>query len=250
MTRTAAVLLAMLALALAGCTSPPAREPPIVPGPSAAIPTPDPQEAFNRLYGTGGLPSAFSSYHIEVKLDMPAPGEDGTSLVIERTKLSADVQGRKVLATFAYPREPLVAGFVSDYQEYRRENGKLQAGGPGPVAVRWATWPLDVVPVFSDSVLLAHPSGTEVLEGRPVDVYSVNTAYAPGDQARLSAPGSAFHLLQGQIWVDRQTGGLLLIHMDFKVDVPGPRGGAILGTENGHLDLVVSQIDRVQVNLP
>ncbi len=258
--------LALLACGLqSGARQTPTNLGPISPAPSASAPTAavgtaasapanplnaNVGNALNLVIGTSSRPSVYPSYHIEVSLNEPSLGTDGKSIVVQLKKLSADVQGQNVHVLYNYGSEPTQEGYIIGSQEYQVTNGKAQAVTIGDIQLRWGMWPLDVSGVFISSALIAAKTGSDTLAGRPVDVYSMDTTANPGELQTLGALGGTFKALKGQIWIDKQTGGLLKASLDYSMQVLSQDASTVVGVGNGHLDLAITNIGSVTVSQP
>jgi len=244
--------LLILSLAIMSCSVRPATDPPVVkePASSSAPLETNLGEALNLVTGTQSRPSVYPSYHIEVRLNMPALSEAGKSVIVKARKLTADVQGRNIHVFYNYQSDPTMEGYLIGDQEYQVTDGKPQEVGVSPISTRWAMWPLDVVAIFAPSAIISQKSGADELEGRPADVYTADTVANPIQLQTLNTIGTTLKLFKGTIWIDKQTGGLLQTSMDYQMDISSLDGSMIVGTGDGHLELAISKIGQATVSLP
>jgi hypothetical protein len=206
--------------------------------------------ALNLVTGTPDAPSVFPSYHLEISLDGPALSDDWESVVQEARGLKADVEGEKVYVDFSNQGKPFKEGYLIGVDEYLVKDGTVQPAGVGEISLPWAFWPLDVVPIFAASVIISEKTGTDTVNGRKADVYSVDTALNPAQLATLVSMGIAYQSFKGTIWIDQETGGLLKTVMDFSMDVYNNDLTKVLGSGEGRLNLEVTNIGSTSVNLP
>jgi hypothetical protein len=247
---TILAIFLVLALAILACSSQSATAPTAVDQPASAPAMSNLGDALNLVNGTSSRPSVFSSYHIEVSMNQPSLSDEGKSVVIKVKKLTADVEGKNVHVFYNYQSDPTMEGYILGDGEYLVTAGKPQKVDVSPISTRWAFWPVEVVPVFAASAIISQKSGTGMLDGRRADVYSVDTAGNPSQLQTLNTMGIGFKAFNGKIWIDKQTGGLLQTSMDFTMDVYSQDASTVIGSGDGHLDLSISKIGQISVNLP
>ena len=110
----------------------------------------------------------------------------------------------------------------------------------------WILWPLDPAVILGTAANGAQASGTEVLDGRTAEVYTVDVSGAMGATAGASL---AVTSVSGQVWVDRETGALMKAELDYQADVKD-QDGNIKGNGSGRLEITITQIGNVTVILP
>ncbi|MFZ6030089.1 MAG: hypothetical protein ACOYYS_20425 [Chloroflexota bacterium] len=197
---------------------------------SADIPTRI-ANALGLVLGENDRPSVFASYHAEVALDIPGDG---------LKHYSADVQGKNIHLIFAEGGE-FQEVYTIDEQEYIVEASGVREG-LGLVGLTWVMWPLDVI--YPYSIASAGPTfiGEEALDGRIAEVYALDSANV--DPATLQALQSfspvTIQQAKGTIWIDKETGGLLRLVLDYGVE----------GQGSGHIEITFSQIGAVSVQRP
>jgi hypothetical protein len=213
-------------------------------------------DSFNLTIGTDSKPSVFPSYHIELTLDLPKPNPDFSAVVNEMTKISADVQGEnihifRIDPGTAIPEEIIILGDTG--MEYKMVDGSPQAT-VGQLALNWSFWKLKVVAPFAAGVSLhADKTGEEIINGRSAVRYEFDSSKGdPGAIAAImSKPESiGFHQSKGTLWVDKETGGMLKLTLDYVTGVPNKDFSKSIGEGTGHIELGISKISQVTVTSP
>lgn len=224
------------------------------PEPDAAVSTSAPvrvMTSLQALLGSDSEPSVLASYHLEASHQ--APVWTGSSIGQQQDTLEADVQA----ANIHFKHQVVSAGgsasteeaYLMGPDEYRVENGTVRPG-IGMARLTWAMWPLDPTAVLSAGVSGAALTGTETLDGRTAEVYTL-----AGSGMALPGGGLGAGMIlpvtsaTGNVWVDQQTGALLKAVLDYQADVMDADGQSH-GTGNGHLEILVTRIGQVEVSLP
>lgn len=113
-------------------------------------------------------------------------------------------------------------------------------------------WPLTPVVVLSLAGLGAGPAGSDAIDGRSADHFTVDMAKA--DQAVLAGVqafiGKGFRKAAGDVWVDQETGGLLKTVLDYEEDVYEPGTENVVGNGTDHIEVEVTQVGNVTVTPP
>jgi hypothetical protein len=204
--------------------------------------------ALNLLVATDGDP-AWGSYHIEVEHQEPVWSSG--AIAVATSSLTADVEGRNV--HFIHESiEPdgsssTTEAYIIDDQEYTLQGG-VPVQGFGMASLSWLMWPLDPLAIFSVGSSGAALQGTETIEGRPAEVYTLTGAGAPPSLGGLGL-GTPVTSAEGTVWVDQATGALVMAVIDYEADVKDD-GGVVQGQGSGHLEIRVTGIDTVSVTLP
>ncbi len=189
-------------------------------------------------------------------LDLPKPNPDFSAVDNEKTKISADVQGKNIHIFLTdpgmtIPEEGFIIGDTG--KEYKIINGSPEAT-LGQVALNWSFWKLKVVTPFASGVSLhAEKTGEETLNGRSAVRYDFDSSKGdPGAIAAvMSKPGSiGFSQSKGTLWVDKETGALLKLTLDYVTGVPNKDATKAIGEGTGHIELEISQIGQVSVVSP
>jgi len=208
--------------------------------------------ALNLVIGTADRPSVYSSYHLESYLESPRLNDDNTAVVINKTKLSAEVQGKNI-HLFYTPQgaDQAKEGYLIGIKEYRVTNGKPEEM-IGQIGLSWAGWHLSATFPFAAGASIATKTGTETLDGRQADVYTVDSAkVSPAVMEGFRTMGMfPLNTIKGTIWIDQKTGGALKANIDYEMDVVDNQMDKTVGTGKGHLDLAITQIDQVTVQAP
>jgi hypothetical protein len=191
-----------------------------------------------------GLPS----YHLEAYHRLPA--WEGEALVHYEDRMAADLQGPNVHFSdrVANPNGSLTVSeaYLIGEAEYDVENGVVQPEGTSMAKLAWVLWPLDPTVILGTGASTARAAGTELLDGRTAEVYSVDASGAMGGIAGVSLAVTA---VSGTVWIDQETGALLKAELDYQADVKDADGN-VMGSGDGRLEITVTQVGRVTVSLP
>ncbi len=189
------------------------------------------------------------SFHLEAVNQVPVAS--GSSIALKKDVMSADVQGKDV--HFIHRVTPpggstkTTEVYLIGGQEYDVLNGTVQPPGASLMGLDWTTWPLDLTVMLATSSTSAKAAGTEVLDGRTVEVYELNAT--SDSQSGVPGAGLLASAVSGKVWVDQETGALLKAILDYQTDVNGTAGNS-LGSGSGHAEIIVTQIGQVTVSLP
>jgi len=207
---------------------------------------------LNLVIGTKDRDSVYPSYHLESTVVTPTLSDDKASVIVKTRKVAADVQGKNVHLFYTAPdADQAKEGYIIGDKEYRITNGKPEEM-IGQIALSWAGWHLEATFPFSAGASLSTKTGTETLDGRQADVYSVDsTKIDPAVMESFRTIGMfPLNTIHGKIWVDQQTGGTLKALIDYEMDMINPDDGKTVGVGQGHLELEITQIGNVSVQLP
>lgn len=214
----------------------------------------DLSNAFNILMGTTDEPSVFPSYHMELVLDTPQANDDNTALVNETVSISADVAGKNVHIFQVDPgmteaKEGYIIGDTD--KEYKFVDGAWEET-MGNIALSWALWPLQVVmPYGYASALYSNKTGSEEINGRQATVYELDTSKAdPAIIAGMESWGVGNMSAKGQVWIDKETGAMLKLVLDYTSEISSLDGRINLGEGSGHITLEISKVGEVSVTSP
>jgi hypothetical protein len=210
--------------------------------------------SLNVLLGTTDKPSVFDSYHLEMVLDTPKANDDDSAVINEKISISADVAGKNVHIFqidpgMTNPKEGYIIGDTD--KEYKKVDGAWQET-MGQIALAWAMWPMQVVMPYSYSTsVYANKTGSEAVDGRDATVYELDTTKA---DAAVIASMAAFGLgnfnSKGQVWIDKKTGALLKLKLDYTEDVMNSDASKAIGTGNGSITMEISKVGAVTVTSP
>jgi hypothetical protein len=136
---------------------------------------------------------------------------------------------------------------IDTMKDYEIKNGKAE-DAMGLVGAGFAMFPLSVGAPIMMGAQGATLKVEESIAGRTAEKYAIDSANIP--QESLAFTG--FKSLKGTAWIDKETGTLLKLVLDYAQEFvdPDPNSNKTLGVGNGHIDLAVSQIGQTQVNLP
>ncbi len=210
--------------------------------------------ALNLTTGTDAKPSVFASYHIEITLNLPKANSNYSAVVSEVTKISADVQGKNIHIFqidpgTTTPKEGFIIGDAG--KEYKMANGAPQET-IGTVALSWSFWRLDVVtPYAFGTVLHAEKTGEESVNGRSAVVYDFDSSKGdPGALAAMSTGVIGLSQSKGTVWIDKITGGMLKLTLDYVTRVSNKDGTTSIGEGDGHIQLEISNVNQTTVTSP
>lgn len=207
--------------------------------------------ALNRVMGSKDELSVYPSYHMVVNMQSPSLNDDKSGVVIKTTKITADVQGKNIHLLYTAPGETQAKeGYILGDKEYRITNGKPEEM-MGQISLSWAFWVLEAIFPYSTATSLSTKTGTETLDGRQADVYTVDSDKAPKGVLESFRTFGLFLLnsSKGTIWIDQKTGGLLKVNLDYDIDVTDMDKKKV-GTGKGHLDITITKIGQVTVQMP
>jgi hypothetical protein len=205
--------------------------------------------ALNILLGNDPDHPSLSSYHLESSDQVPA--WDGKKMAQSRDEMSADVDGKNVhfIHQVTKPGGSVkrTEVYLIGEDAYEVVNGEVQPPGISMASLEWTMWPLDPVTILSVGLMEARAAGSEMLEGRSVEVYQLNgTSAALAGAGGIGLPVTS---VSGTVWVDAQTGALVMANLDYQAEVRDA-GGNLQGNGAGHLEIHVTQIGQVTVTLP
>ncbi len=143
-------------------------------------------------------------------------------------------------------------GYLIDDTNYLAAGGQVQEDIFG-IQMIWLTWPLEVLMPLSAASLGSEALGSEEVNGRLADKYLIDTAKADPTSLEMLRGMLPMNPLvdeaHGTIWVDQETGGLLKLSIDYSGTFKDLSGN-IVGSAPGHIEIEISQVGNVTVNLP
>lgn len=222
---------------------------------TAGVPSKDDLSgALNLLLGGTDTASVFDSYHLEMVLDTPQANDDYTAVVNEKVSISADVAGKNVHIFQIDPGEtdPKEGYIIGDSEkEYKLVDGVWEEM-MGQIALGWAMWPLQVVmPYAFTTSVYAGKLGNEEVDGRAATAYELNTAKAdPAVLASMAAFGMGEFTGTGKVWIDKKTGALLKLQLDYTQDVYNADASAVVARGTGSITIEVTKVGQVSVTSP
>lgn len=242
------------------------QEPTAAPPPSSGG---DTDNAMSRVASSLGLllgsgteddTPVLPSCHLELTSVWPGWDEDAGEVYIYTTSIQAEMQGKNV--HFSYSDTRTVGGQTEKASEgeaildaegdkgYEVVDG--QAEESFFVELNWVMWPLQPVIILSVASLGATPAGTEAVDGRPAEVYAVDTAKAdPAVLAGVQAfVAKGIKQAKGKVWVDQATGAMLKADIAFEEDLYDTENDEVVGHESGRFELLVTQVGKATVEVP
>jgi hypothetical protein len=210
-------------------------------------------DSLNRLLEVGEETADLSSYHLEVEHQGLA--WEGAVISISNA-IRADVDGKNV---HFFDSTQVAGSSTSETEAYLIDDKEYVVRGGVPVAsagtaeLAWALWPLDPASILSAGASGAELVGSETIEGRQVEKYTISGTGLPeapaGAVPGMGSMGIPVTAAEGTVWVDQATGVLLRAVIDYEADVKDA-DGTVRGHGKGHLEIDVTQVNAVQVTLP
>ena len=194
-------------------------------------------------------------YHLEASGTKPTFNTETKSTESPAFTFKADVSGDNVhlTSTTSGPKGKTTEGYIvalnsKDQTEgYSVKDGKLEPDLFLPLT--WAMLPLEYGLPLIYASMGPTAAGSESVDGRSADKFNVDTAKAPaGTLGALKGFGLNVYTSKGTVWVDKETGALLKMVIDYESDVQD--AGKVVGKGSGHIDLAVTQVGKVSVKLP
>ena len=137
-----------------------------------------------------------------------------------------------------------------DGKEYKLVNGKLEDSF-GEASMTWTFFPLQIILPLTIAATGTTAQGTETIDGRVADKYAVDSAKAPVGVIGALSGMFGYSSSKGTAWVDKETGALLKLVLDYEQDLIDPPGSkTVVGKGSGHLELLVTKVGKVTVTLP
>jgi hypothetical protein len=217
---------------VAAAANPSAASTPITSVASPVVGNPQTQvgSAQSLLLGTSDTPSVFASYHLEYT-NLTPKWIDG-AITPSKYSLSADVQGKNIHFTENSKGKTTEVILIGD-QEYDVNNGTLTPR-LGLAGLDWAMWPLDSVMVLTVGSLKTETAGTDTLGGRSLEIYTITGKISDDSTGMIASLGTGVTAVNGKVWIDQATGGLVRAVADYESDVKDS-SGSVVGHGSGHL---------------
>ena len=187
-------------------------------------------------------------------LNSPQANDDYTAVVNETISISADVAGKNIHILQIDPGEttPKEGYIIGDTEkEYKLVDGVWQEM-MGQIALGWAMWPLQVVmPYAYTTSVYAGKLGLEEVDGRKAIAYELDTAKAdPAVLASMEAFGLGNFTGTGKVWIDKETGALLKLQLDYTQDIFNGDASAVVAPGTGSITMEVTKVGQVTVTSP
>ena len=207
-------------------------------------------DSLSVLLGDQAGAETLPSFHLEVKHLSPAMSNGAVAQNEEA--ISADVQGANIHYTHTTTppggTPTSTEAYIIGEKNYVVKDGKASPD-LGLTAVTWSTWPISPELILGLSSLKTTPAGSETIEGRPADVFTVGGSSSDDPTGLLAAAGVPVSGVKGQVWVDQATGALLKAVIDYTAPpANAPSGSKTTGP--GHLEITVTQVGQVTVKDP
>jgi hypothetical protein len=199
---------------------------------------------------------ALGSLHLEMSAKQPRFDASNKRVFIDDWRLTADLE-RDNVSVLCKVKEPTTGN------PQTIEGWILGEGRPGGVPYEATGGKVDLsprvqhqcwirsyawTPVLSAAARGHTVMGEEKIDGRLADKYRVD---APRDALDHIRPMTNLSASRGTVWLDRQTGALLKAIIDYKENFTEQRGSdKIIGTGEGHVEMIVTRVGKVTVKLP
>ena len=201
--------------------------------------------ASSKALGSANTPSVYPSYALSMNETVPtASGSNSTSL--EAEVQNADMH--YVLTTNGKKSEVLRFGG----QVYAITDGKAQPGS-ALTDLGWTTWQMDLAIIYGTAAMAnPQPQASDTLESRMADKYAIDSSSLQGGLTDFGMGLLPYTItaIQGTIWIDHETGGLLKADLTFDADVKKPGETKPTGHGEGELHILFHQIGEVTVSPP
>ena len=99
-------------------------------------------------------------------------------------------------------------------------------------------------------------NGEDTIDGRSADVFTLDTANVAPSQLTMVQSMTSFTpnspivtAASGTAWIDQKTGALLKLNLDYTDGLKDAQGNVTQATK-GHIELTISKVGAVTVNLP
>jgi hypothetical protein len=197
------------------------------------------------------------SYHIEISMAEPSWDTETSQVKITNWTLSGDVSGQDMhiihtsdgTTTEGYI---IAGGFAKSEEggkEYELVNGQLQDSFS--LSLTWVVIPLSAGMPLIIAAVGPTAQGEETIDGRVAEKYNVDTANAPSGAMALLGGLLTITSSRGTAWVDKETGALLKMNIDYDQNFTDPQNtSTVMGTGSGHVELLVTKVGQVSVQLP
>jgi len=234
-------------------TQPPAVTPTQPPAPPAADVQARISDSLNRTMGVEGM--VLPSYHLEISGSEPVWNAETSQVETKTYTFQADVSGDDIYLVYTRDGET-IEGYIIDGglakeggKEYEVVNGELQDSFT--MGLTWALMPLGVGIPLVVAATGPTPQGGDSIDGRAAEKYGVDSANAPAGVMGMLGGIINITASRGTAWVDQETGALLQTVLDYEQKFTDPENpDTVLGTGSGHVEVLVTRVGQVTVQLP
>lgn len=244
--------------------APPPVATPTLPGPPAETPAVPPpaspaedlqgriSDSLNRTLGITDAGLVLGSLHIEMSGSEPTWDATASRVVIKNWTLSADMEGDDIYLVYTSDGQTTEGWMIDQGTDnekyYERVEGEVQESFMLPLV-----WLAAMTPTFPLVVAATGPTsqGGESIDGRAAEKYGVDSANAPPGVMGILGGIINITASRGTAWVDQETGALLKATLDYEQKFIDPEDpDTVLGTGSGHVEILVTQVGQVTVQLP
>jgi len=232
--------------------------------PAAATPTQPPappaedlqsriSDSLNRTMGVEEI--FLPSYHLEISGAEPVWSAETSQVETKTYTLVADVSGDDIYLVYTRDSET-IEGYIIDGglakeggKEYEVVNGELQDSFT--MGLTWALMPLGVGMPLIVAATGPTSQGGDNIDGRAAEKYGVDSANALPGVLEIVTAFINITSSRGTAWVDSETEALLKAILDYEQRFTDPEDPEkVLGTGSGHVEILVTRVGQVTVQLP
>lgn len=238
-------------------TAPPVVTPTQPPAPPASDLQTRISDSYNRTVGLTDAGAVLGSFHIEMSESDPIWNEESQKVETRNWTMTADVSGDDIYLVYTSDGET-TEGYIIDGglakseeggKEYQVVGGELQDSFF--MGVTWVTMPLSVFIPMAVAATGPTSQGGDNIDGRAAEKYGVDSANAPPGVLEAITAFINITSARGTIWVDSETGALLKAILDYEQKFTDPSDPSkVLGTGSGHVEMLVTRVGQVTVQLP
>jgi hypothetical protein len=199
---------------------------------------------------------ALGSFHLAMKATQPRLDDGQKQVVVDDWRLTADLErdNASVVCNIKDPatgKAQAIRGWIIGEGRPGGVPYEMIGGKPDlSPRVQHQCWARSYAwtPALSVAASGHTAAGQETIDGRVADKYNVEARPKALDHIR---PMMNLSSSKGTVWLDRQTGALLKAIIAYKENFAERRGSdKIVGTGDGHVDMVVTRVGKVTVELP
>lgn len=237
---------------LPAATQPPAPAATQPPAPPAADLQARISDSYDRTVGITDAGVVLGSFHIEMSGSDPIWNAETSQVETKNWTMTADFQGDDVHLVYTSDGET-TEGWVIDQDKesekwYEMVGGQVQESFLLPLV-----WLNVLTPIFPLVVAATGPTsqGGESIDGRAAEKYGVDSADAPPGVMGMVGGFLNITSSRGTVWVDQATVALLKTILDYEQKFTDPeKPDTVLGTGSGHVEILVTRVGQVTVQLP
>lgn len=233
-------------------TQPPAPAATQPPAPPAADLQSRISDSYNRTVGITDAGVVLGSFHIEMSGSDPIWNAETSQVETKNWTMTADFQGDDIYLVYTSDGQTTEGWMIDQGTDnakyYERVEGEVQESFMLPLV-----WLNVLTPIFPLVVAATGPTsqGGESIDGRAAEKYGVDSADAPPGVMGMVGGFLNITSSRGTVWVDQATVALLKTILDYEQKFTDPeKPDTVLGTGSGHVEILVTRVGQVTVQLP